>query len=169
MQDAVTWQNIGPCDIAGGYINGIYAWPQVAWNTIAARGTKLARISVFASANIGDVLDCETTDATPEQCPGWVTMRRNSGLAQPTVYCNTSTWPLVINAFNATGVAHPDWWIAAYPGIGAALYAGTVAHQYGDPGPIDVSVAALYWSAVDGGAPTPTPPAPVTSRVAVLL
>jgi len=58
-------------------------------------------------------------------------------------------------------VTEPHWWIAAYPGNGANLYPGAVAHQYADPGPVDLSVVADYWPGVDPKpVPKPTPPTP---------
>jgi hypothetical protein len=158
MYDAVTWQNIpGNAQMAAGYVNGIYAWPQSAWDTMRARNTETVGISVFAGANAGQVLDCETSDATPAQCPGWVVMRRNAG-TQPAVYMNTSTWGAVRNAFAAARVPEPTYWVAAYPGIGPSVYAGAVAHQYADPGPVDISVVLPVWPGIDG--PTPPPPPP---------
>src|SRR5207248_310137 len=114
--------------------------------------------------NFGQVLDIEQGDATPAQGPGWVAMRRRSGFPFPGVYCSVSVWPQVIGEFRAQGVAEPSYDIAAYPGIGPVLYAGSSAHQYADPGPVDLSVVAPYWPAVDGGAPPAPPPPPAPPR-----
>lgn len=117
-------------------------------------------IATQAATDDGLVLDVEAGDATPEQAPGWVTMRRAAG-AHPTVYCSESAWPDVRAAFAAAIVAEPEWWIAGYPGsVGAGqLYPGSVAHQYGGSaaGTWDVSAVADHWPGVD---PDPTPPPP---------
>ncbi len=157
MYDSVTMANIyAGAQMVAFYVDGRYA------NGTACRqrfpNAIKVGIAVFPSTNDGVVLDCETGDATPAQCPGWVKMRRAAGI-DPTVYCNTATWPWVINAFRSAGVPEPHYWIAAYPGIGAALYPGSVAHQYDDPGPYDVSVVADFWPGVDSK-PGPPPPAP---------
>ncbi len=94
MYDAVTPTNI-PADAAmvAGYINGPRSqWPAAAWARFP--NAVKVRITVFASVDEGDVLDVEKYDATPAQAPGWVNMRRRSG-ADPSVYCDTSTWPTV--------------------------------------------------------------------------
>jgi hypothetical protein len=72
----------------------------------------------------------------------------------PTVYCSEAIWQQCKNAFAAQGVAAPEWWIAGYPGsVGEGnLYPGSVAHQYKDVGPYDVSAVADYWPGVDTGA-----------------
>jgi murein L,D-transpeptidase YcbB/YkuD len=67
----------------------------------------------------------------------------------PTVYCSLSAWPTVRAAFAAAHVAEPHWWIAAYPGNGPNLYPGSIAHQYANPGLVDISVVADHWPGVD--------------------
>ncbi len=148
LYDSVTAFNI-PADaqMVAGYVDGRYAWSASDWARFP--GAVKVRIACFAWTNDGHVLDVETGDATPAQAPGWVQMRRAAGV-DPTVYCSTSWWPSVRSAFVAQGVPEPHYWIAAYPGIGAQLYPGSVAHQYADPGPYDVSVVADYWPGVDG-------------------
>jgi len=165
MHDSVTMARIPlSASMVAYYVDGLYA------NGTACRTrfphAILVPIAVFASTNDGVVLDCETGDATPAQCPGWVVMRRKAGV-DPTVYVNTSTWPWVINAFRSAGVPEPHYWVAAYPGIGAVLYPGSVAHQYADPpgsgGDFDLSVVADYWPGVD---PQPHPQPKPTHDVA---
>lgn len=148
MYDAVTPGNIpASAQMVAGYIDGRYAWRAADWARFP--GAVKVRIAVFASTNDGHVLDCENGDATPGQCPGWVSRRRATG-ADPTVYCSLAAWGAVRNCFISAGVREPHYWIAAYPGNGPALYAGSVAHQYADPGPVDISVVADYWPGVDG-------------------
>lgn len=147
MFDAVTPGNIPTSAVmVAGYLDGRYAWSAADW----ARFPNAVKvdIAVFPSTNAGHVLDVETGDATPAQAPAWVVKRRAAGV-DPTIYCNTATWPAVRAAFAANGVAEPHYWIAAYPGIGPALYAGSIAHQYADPGPVDISVVADFWPGID--------------------
>lgn len=148
MYDAVTPENIPRnAQLVAGYIDGhIGVWTPEQW-AYFPDATKV-KITVFASDNEGHVLDCENGDATPDQCPAWVVKRRQAG-ADPTVYCNTSSWAAVRAAFAANKVAEPHYWIAAYPGNGPQIYAGAVAHQYADPGPFDLSVVMDYWPGVD--------------------
>jgi len=148
MYDAVTPGNIpANAQMVAGYVDGRYAWHANDWARFP--NAVKVRIAVFSSTNDGHVLDIEPGCSTPASAPGWVQRRRAAGV-DPSVYCNTSTWPTVRAAFAAAHVPEPHYWIAAYPGIGAALYAGSVAHQYADPGPVDISVVADYWPGVDG-------------------
>ncbi len=152
MYDAVTAKNI-PTDavMVAGYVDGRYKWTTADWARFP-HAVKV-RIAVFARTNDGHVLDVEDGNATPAQAPNWVKMRRAAG-CDPTIYCSLSIWGRVKQAFNNQGVAPPHYWIAAYPGSGPQLYAGAVAHQYANPGPVDISVVASYWPGVD---PKPIP------------
>lgn len=125
-----------------------HAWTAADWGRFP--NAVHVRIAVRASTNDGHVLDVESGDATPQQAPGWVVMRRAAG-ADPTVYCSTSLWPSVRAAFQAANVTEPHYWVASYPGGGAVIPAGAVAHQYMDAGIYDKSVVADYWPGVDGG------------------
>jgi hypothetical protein len=150
-------------EMVAGYYDpdGAYNWSPEGW----ARFPNAVKVRVCGHASTNDcqVLDVEAGNATPDQAPGWVAMRRASGLATPTVYCSYSLWrdpygvPGVLpRAFAAQGVDEPLWWIAAYPGIGERLYPGTVAHQYADVGPYDLSIVADFWPGVDDVTPAPT-------------
>ena len=157
MYDAVTPRNIpASAEMVAGYVDGRYAWSAADWARFP--GAVKVKIAVFASTNDGHVLDVERGNATPVEAPGWVLKRRAAGV-DPTVYCSAAAWPAVREAFAAAHVPEPHWWIAAYPGIGATLYPGTVAHQYADPGPYDVSVVADYWPGVDRAPAHQTTPA----------
>jgi hypothetical protein len=140
--------------MVAGYVDKIVLepWSSADW----ARFPNAAKVRIVkkASTNDGHVLDVEPGDATPAQAPGWVKMRRQSGFANPTIYCNKSTWPTVIQAFLAQGVAMPLWWIAQYNGVKelpslqgqtaiAKQYAGDVAPGY------DLSYVADFWPGVD--------------------
>lgn len=137
-------------DLYAGYINGIY--PNLGAVQARFPGKTVVSISVDAAADEGDVLDVESGDASSQQAPAWVVMRRSSG-AVPSVYCSESNWPAVQAAFVQANVAQPSYWIAAYPGPGPVLYPGSVAHQYVDAGDYDASVVADYWPGVDAVPP----------------
>jgi len=153
--DAIHPANI-PATAQGvcGYVDGKYAWTAADWARFPH--SVKARIAVFSSTNDGHILDVEAGCSSPANAPGWVVRRRAAGI-DPTVYCSLSAWPTVKAAFRNAGVTEPHWWIAAYPGIGAVLYGGSIAHQYANPGPVDISVVADYWPGVD---PKPAPTAP---------
>lgn len=159
--------------LVAGYVHPSgYTWSDAAW----ARFPNSVHVKItpqVSTTGIGiHVLDVEKGDATPSQAPGWVEAQRRLG-QDPTVYCSSSAWPAVQAAFNATGVAHPHYWIAAYPGTGQNLPSlngiQAVAHQYADPGPYDLSVVADYWPGVDGEADMPLTQADAQLVVDVLL
>lgn len=162
MYDGITVANLpATATMVAGYVDGLYS--NIA--ALAARFPNATRvpIAVFPSTDDGIVLDVETGDATPAQAPGWVQMRRSHGV-DPTVYCNSDTWPAVRQAFAAAGVPEPHYWIAAYDN-NPTIPAGAVAKQYQSTDPWDASVVADYWPGIDS-APTPAPtpaPAPVPS------
>ena len=113
------------------------------------------RIATQAGTNDGHVLDVESGDATPEQAPGWVKMRRAAG-ADPSVYCSSSAWQTVRDQFAAQGIPEPHWWIASYSQPpDTTIPAGAVAHQWGGnmDGGYDVSSVADFWPGVDVAAP----------------
>lgn len=163
MYDAVTAANI-PADarMVAGYIDRIKLapWSAADW----ARFPSAVKVEIVkkASTDDGHVLDVEPGDATPAEAPGWVLLRRAAG-ADPTVYCNASTWPAVRAAFAAARVAEPHYWIAKYDGD-PTIPDGAVAKQYrGNVAPgIDVSAVRDYWPGVDpaphsnGGTAAPT-------------
>jgi len=154
MYDAITPANIPvTAQMVAGYVDGKYAWTAASWARFPH--SVKARIAVFSSTNDGHILDVEAGCSSPANAPGWVVRRRAKGI-DPTVYCSLSAWPTVRTAFHNAGVTEPHWWIAAYPGNGPNLYPGAVAHQYANPGPVDISVVADYWPGVD------PKPAPVT-------
>ena len=137
--------------LVAGYANGVYA------NLPGLRArfphALLVGISVTAGADEGVVLDVETGDAAPAEAPGWVLKRRAAGV-DPTVYCNSSTWPAVRAAFTAAGVAAPHYWIADYDGD-PTVPTGAIAKQYASNDSYDTSAVAAYWPGVD---PVPQPP-----------
>jgi hypothetical protein len=150
--DSITPGNLpAGFDLYAGYDDGRYM--NVA-QIKAIYPTKLVlAITVFASDAEGDVLDVENGDATPQQAPVWVQRRRLQGHPNPGVYCSEALWSQVQQAFRDQKVPQPWYWVAAYPGPGPVLYPGSLAHQYQDVGPYDVSVFADYIPGID---PAPT-------------
>ena len=163
MYDAVTVADL-PADstMVAGYADGLYA----NMPALAARFPNALRVSIAVTASLDDaqVLDVENGNATPAEAPGWVLMRRRSG-ADPSVYCDASTWPAVQEAFTAAGVAPPHYWIASYDGD-PAIPVGAVAHQYASNSSYDTSSVAEYWPGVD---PTPEDDMPLTTADAELV
>lgn len=153
MIDAVNARNILKADanpqMVAGYIDTIRipCWTQEDWD-LFPNAVKV-RIAKKATTNDGHVLDVEPGDATPDQAPGWVTMRRQAGVS-PAVYCNASMWPAVRAEFAKQHVAEPFWWIAREDGT-KNIPAGAIARQHTldvDPG-IDISSVADFWPGVD--------------------
>ena len=138
-------------DLYAGYVNGRYN----NYAQIVQRfpNKPVIGISVSPTADIGTCLDVEQGDARPEQAPAWVEMRRQAKVI-PWVYCSEAIWSQCIAEFTTQKVPQPLWWIAAYPGAGAVLYPGSIAHQWIDHGPYDESVVADYIPGVD---PQPVP------------
>lgn len=54
-------------ELVGGYVNGQYAWSSADWNRFP--GAQQVRINVTGDPALGNCLDVETGDATPEQAP----------------------------------------------------------------------------------------------------
>lgn len=161
MYDAVTPSGIpAGATLIAGYADGHYA------NLPALKArfphAVVVGIAVTASFNGGTILDVEKGDATPAEAPGWVVKRRAAGV-DPTVYCNSSTWPSVKTAFTKAGVAQPHYWIAHYDGD-PTIPAGAVAKQWRNADSFDQSSVAAYWPGVD---PKPTPPKPAKPKVSL--
>jgi hypothetical protein len=131
--------------LVAGYVDG--NWPSLAAITDRFPHLTSVGIAVSASFDGGTVLDVETGDATAEQAVNWVLMRR-AAKVDPSVYCNTSTWPSVKAAFATHDVTPPHYWVADYDGV-ATVPAGAVAKQYANHSGYDVSVVADYWPGVD--------------------
>lgn len=144
-----------PRDAAGvlGYDDGpISKWQDAWWGLFPH--SVVGRITVFSQDNIGQILDVEQGDATPAESVDWVLRRRAAGV-DPTVYCNTSTWPEVRAAFRARKVQEPHYWVAQYDNV-QQIPMGAVAKQYynNDALGYDMSVVSDYWPGIDA-APHP--------------
>jgi hypothetical protein len=136
--------------MVGGYVDGIYAWSAAGWARFP--NSVKVRIAIFETTNDGHVGDVEPGCMSVTGSVAWVQMRRGAG-ADPTIYMNASTWPQVRVAFQNAGVREPHYWVASYPGGGAVIPAGAVAHQYANPttsgGHYDLSAVADTWPGVD--------------------
>lgn len=162
MYDAVTSSNVpAGASLVAGYADGVFEnvaqmrsrFPHATVVTIAVLHTTRAQVA-----------DVETGDMTPAQAVQWATVTMhdvdNSLL---TIYANTSTWPAIKAAFHAAGVTVPQWWAAHYTGV-PHMEPGSIATQYADPGPYDLSQVAAYWPGVD---PKPVPPKPAKPKVSL--
>lgn len=158
MYDSVTVDAIpsGAAMVAG-YVDGLYA--NIAQLKARFPHAVVVGIAVSSHTNAGNVLDVETGDATAQGAVAWVQMRRQAG-ADPSVYCNTSVFPSVVQAFKTAGVALPHFWLAHWDNA-PTLINGAVAKQYANPSltghQYDLSVVADVWPGVD---PTPVKPPP---------
>lgn len=151
MADSVTVSSLPDgFDLYAGYNDGRYK----NVDQVKARfPTKtVLSIAVFPTDDVGDVLDVETGDATPEEAPAWIVRRRLDGHKGPLVYCSLALWATVGAQFDAQKVEQPGYWLAAYPGPGPQLIQGN-GHQWIDRGGYDESVMPDYLPGID---PPPT-------------
>lgn len=143
MYDSVNAEAIPLNAVAvAGYVDGS---PEVCWKPddwLRFPNARRLGIATQPGHARGTIIDVERFDVTPEQAPAEVLRRRAAGIVWPWVYCSFSVWPAVAAEFEIAKVAPPLWWVAAYPGIGADLYTGSIAHQFHDAGGYDVSVIA---------------------------
>jgi hypothetical protein len=114
MGDAVTVSNLPPgLDAYAGYENGLYQ----TMDQLAARfpGKRLLGISVFL-ADVGQFLDVERYDATPDQASAYWHMRRAAGVTRPGMYASISVMPDVVNALSNAGITRTEYrlWSAHY-------------------------------------------------------
>lgn len=151
--------------MVAGYVDGRYA----NMTKMIARFPHAVHVGIAVShtTDDGQVIDVENGDATPEGAVSWVQMRRRAG-ADPTVYCNYSTWAQIRGAFKSAHIVEPHYWIAEWDGH-AALIGGAVAKQYANGKNYDSSIVADNWPGVDGvKKPVPvTTPAPIKSAYIV--
>jgi hypothetical protein len=151
MYDSTTASDIPSTALAvAGYIDGAFKWSDADWARFP--NARKVRIACFPTTNDGVVLDCETGDASPEQCPGWIQMRQADGVAVPTIY----TMPSRVAAVQAAcaGLTY-DLWVADPAPDGMTpgtphFYPGTLATQYawpsyGSGGHYDLSLCRPEW------------------------
>lgn len=157
MYDSVTAPELPRgAEMVAGYVDGRYAWSAADWELFP--DSEKVRVAVRASTDSGDVIDCETGDATPAEAAAWVRMRRAAGLHRPTVYCDLSEVPAVRHAAGSL-VLGRDWdlWVASWDGSASGPYPGAAAKQYRSTAAYDVS--AVY----DDGWPHRTAPVTTTT------
>jgi hypothetical protein len=149
--------SVAPPDYACGYVDG--NWPSYA--AMAARFPLAVPVSITAipgsaPSDGAQVCDCEDGDYTPPQAALWAQRRIAQGLI-PCIYCSLASWGAAQQACIDLGLnlTYVDWWIAAYPGNGPALYPGSVGHQFVDRGTYDESVFLDGWVP---GRPIAAPP-----------
>ena len=137
-----------------GYDDG--RWPDAAAIAAAHPGVPVVRITTDPGDNLGQVLDVESGDATPNQAPAWCARAQ-----LPTVYCSRSAWPGVRQAFANAEEPEPSWWLADYQlsdHPAPPVPPGAVALQYYSGPDYDVSTVSNYWPGIDGLNPPPLPP-----------
>jgi hypothetical protein len=161
MYDSTTASDIpedAPC--VAGYVDGNYKWSDADWERFP--DARKVRIAVFASTNDGDCLDVENGDATVDQAPVWVRLRREAGV-DPACYTSASNWQHLRGAFSTAGVAEPHWWIAQWDDD-PTVPPGAVAKQYANPdqsgGHYDLSEVTDGFAWPPGKAPAPPQPLP---------
>jgi hypothetical protein len=126
--------------MVGCYIDGHFAWT-AEQRDLFPHAVRVA-IAVHSSTNAGDVIDCETGDATPAQAAQWVRMRHAAGYCRPTVYCSRSVIPAVRKATgNLLLTRDYDIWCADYTGS---------AHLVAAPGTPAAACAATQWASTSG-------------------
>jgi hypothetical protein len=101
----------------GGYMNG--KWPTYAeFKKLFGKTKEVLGFSVFL-ANTGDCLDIETGDATPNEAPSYVKVRKAAGLKKPAVYTFAGQGRAVINALLGAGYKREEFlYISAHWGRG---------------------------------------------------
>lgn len=96
---------------AAGYVGG--RWPTYAAIKAAHPTIPVLAIAIDATED-GDVLDVESGDASPADCPGWFVRQKARGLWLPKFYANLSTMPAVMAALSAVPRAQFGLWAAHY-------------------------------------------------------
>jgi hypothetical protein len=107
-----------------------------------ARGISLSAIPSNPNRLDANGCDCENGDYTDDQAAQFAKDKLARGQV-PLIYCSWAMWADVKSQCILIGVnpSSVDWFIAAYPGIGAGiLYPGSIGHQYADVGLYDESV-----------------------------
>lgn len=157
MLDACNPDNIPTgTPIVAGYIDGLCAWPQSAWDRLG-RSIQV-RISSLGT-NAGQVLDVEPGNPDARYAVYWARNRRAAGVI-PTIYTAewaASTkghgpvgyaWADCIREFDAAGEPQPNYWVAPWtPGV---VPPGAVAAQHTYKVTVDVNTVVDYWPGVDG-------------------
>ncbi|MFI0898488.1 hypothetical protein [Streptomyces sp. NPDC020983] len=147
MYDAVTPQRIpGDASMVAGYADGRFA----NLKEMARRFPHAKRVSVAVHPTTrAQVLDVEPGCSSAQDAVHWCTRTMaETDNRRLTVYCNTSSWPQVRDAFRKAGVTEPNYWVAHYDGK-AQIPDGALAKQYQSTPGFDRSVVADHWPGID--------------------
>lgn len=150
--------------MVAGYVDGGFRWSAADW----ARFPNAIKVRIAVASYVPGthVYDCETGDFSPDQVADVVAIARDHG-ENPTVYMNASTWPAVRDAFARRYMSQPPYWVASYPGGGAVIPPGAIAHQYANSAmtgsDFDLSVVADFWPGVDSAAGAASDTMPVVT------
>lgn len=121
--------------IVAGYVDG-YAWSDADWE----RFPNAKHVTISVEGNPALVGDVER---------GGLTAAKAVELRYNTIYMTIANWPTVKDLVAGVDGYSPNYWVAAIPGIGPELYAGSVAHQFYFGPSYDESVVADYWEGLD--------------------
>jgi hypothetical protein len=125
MYDSTSAADIpADAEMVAGYCDGEFEWSAADWERFP--NAVRVRIATQHTTDDGHVLDVERGDAVPEDAPGWVLMRQDAGIVQPTLYCGLSAVEAVR---------------AACAGL---LYWLWVADWTGEPHPVSYAAAVQY-------------------------
>jgi len=170
MYDSVWPEGIpGRAWAVAGYADGHYNWTVAQWERFL--NSWRLPITVLGGHTGARIVDCERGDLTPGGAAQWCAIEARDYQRRPTVYCNRSTYPLLVRALGVFGMMFgrdASLWLAAPDGVATLSvpgdptdYAGLVAKQYGEgPGAAyDLSVVNPMWvESIAVGGPLPTPP-----------
>lgn len=156
MYDSVSIGNIPKwAQIVAAYVDGHYK----NFDQAVKQFPNAYHVSITVFGQPGArVCDTEPGDLTPTQAAAWAKNEIANG-RRPTIYTNLYEHPQVVNALAARGLQFGrdvDWWAAGYTGH-PYLASGSVATQYADPGPYDISDTNGVWPY-----PVAPPPPPFT-------
>ena len=151
MYDAVTPTAIPSSaptpDYVLGYVNG--RWP--SYDALVAKYPTATPVAIStipgdSAERLAQGCDGEAGDYLPPQAAHFAATKLVLGVV-PFIYCSWSAWHDYQAACSAVGVDpnEVDWGIAAYPGIGAVPYPGSVFHQWVDWGTYDQSAVVDGW------------------------
>jgi len=136
-------------EMVGTYCNGSLG--VISLHDVKQRwpNAKHVRINVNADPGLGDCLDVETGDATPDHVDGWARARLAAGVPMENlaVYCNRSTLPAV-QAATSLKLFH---WVATLDGTltieGYKPWVAPAAVQFVSIPGLNVDVSLVYESA----------------------
>lgn len=89
-------------EMVWGYADGAFAWPATAWH----RFPRASRVNICVTGDprVGDMLDVERFDATPDHAPAWVKGRHDDGVENVALYASRDTWETLQPIMDRSGV-----------------------------------------------------------------